>query len=236
VTDAITYELNDNIAHITLDDGKVNAMSLPWFTALDAALDQTEKDAPGAVVIAGRAGFYSAGLDLKVLPTLSPDDLRTTLTYFGRTMLRMFTFPIPMVAAVTGHAVAGGAVLMLACDARHAADGPFRLHLSEVSIGLSLPTWALVIAQSGIPQRWHTEAILHARSYSPREALDRGIVDAVAPADHLLAQAHVAAAALRRLDATAYATSKSRHRALAVKWASDLLQMETLGRTPGAKF
>ena len=234
MTDAITYDLKDNIAQIGLDDGKVNAMSLPWFSSLNAALDQAEEDAPGAIVIAGRDGFYSAGLNLKVLPTLSPEELRTTLTRFGRTMLRLFTFPIPTVAAVTGHAVAGGDVLMLACDLRHVADGPFRLQLNEVAIGLSLPTWALVIAQSAITPRWHTEAILHARSYSPQEALARGIVDAVAPADRLLAQAREAATTLAALDASAYATSKSRLRAMAVQWANGLIETETLGRTPGA--
>jgi enoyl-CoA hydratase len=185
-------------------------------------------------VIAGRPGFYSAGLNLKVLPTLSAADLRTTLTVFGRTMLRVFMFPIPTVAAVTGHAVAGGAMLAFACDVRHAADGPFRIHLNETAIGLTLPTWAIVIAQSGIPHRHHTEAILHARSYSPAEARERDMVQGLAPAERLIADATAAAAALGALDPMAYAGSKARLRAMSVKWASDLIETETLGRTPGA--
>jgi enoyl-CoA hydratase len=234
VDDPTAYELKDNVARITLDDGKVNAMSLPWFDALNARLDQAEKDAPGAVVIAGRPGFYSAGLNLKVLPTLSAADLRTTLTVFGRTMLRVFMFPIPTVAAMTGHAVAGGAMLAFACDVRHAADGPFRIHLNETAIGLTLPTWAIVVAQSGIPHRHHTEAILHARSYSPAEARERDMVQGVSPAERLIADATAAAAALGALDPMAYAGSKARLRAMSVKWASDLIETETLGRTPGA--
>jgi len=233
--EAITYALEDTVARITLDDGKANAMSLPWFEALHRALDQAEKDKPGAVVISGRQGMFSAGLNLKVLPTLSAEDLRTTLTVFGRTMLRVFTFPIPTVAAVTGHAVAGGAVLAFACDLRHAAEGPFRIQLNEVAIGLILPTWAITIAQASIPPRWHTEAILHARAYSPDEALEKGLVDGVSrPADRVIDDARAAAAALSTLDQTAYANSKARLRAMSAKWASDLLETETLGRTPGA--
>jgi enoyl-CoA hydratase len=136
------------------------------------------------------------------------------------------------VAAVTGHAIAGGAMLAFACDLRVAAEGAFRLHLNEVAIGLPLPTWAIVLAQSAIPRRWHTEAILHARAYSPDEALERGIVDAVArPAGAAIDQAHAAATPLAALDQAAYAVSKARHRAMAVKWASELLETE-MGRLP----
>ncbi len=233
--DPITYALDDNIARIRLDDGKANAMFLPWFEALNRTLDQAEKDKPGAVVIAGRAGMFSAGLNLKVLPTLSAEDLRTTLTVFGRTMLRVFTFPIPTVAAITGHAVAGGAMLAFACDLRHMAEGPFRLHLNETAIGLILPTWAITIAQAAVPHRWHTEAILHARPYSPEEALEKGLVHGVCrPAERVIDDACAAAAQLGALDQNAYGQSKTRMRAMAVKWAGDVLETETLGRTPGS--
>src|SRR5882724_5165267 len=109
MTDRISYAVDGNVARITLDDGKVNAMSLPFFEALGAALDRAERERPGAVIITGRPGVFSAGLDLKLLPTLGAAELRTTLITFARTMLRVFLFPIPTVAAVGGHAIAGGA-------------------------------------------------------------------------------------------------------------------------------
>jgi enoyl-CoA hydratase len=234
MADAVTYELDDGLGRITLDDGKVNAMALPFFEALNAALDRAERESPGAVLIAGRPGAFSAGLNLKVLPTLPPDELRRTMVAFGRTMLRVFTFPLPTVAALSGHAIAGGAMLAFACDLRIAADGPFRLHLNEVAIALPLPTWAIMLAQAAIPTRWHTEAILHARPYAPAEALERGIVDAVVPADRLLERARAAAAPLAALDQAAYATSKARHRAMAVEWALARLESELRGPAPGA--
>src|SRR6185295_18974292 len=152
---------------------------------------------------------------------------------FGRTMLRVFTFPIPTVAAVTGHAVAGGAMLAFACDLRWMADGPFRVHLNEVAIGLTLPSWAMAIAASAIPSRWQTEAFLHARAYSPAEALERGMIDGLAPADQVVEQATAAAGPLAALHQRAYAGTKARHRALAVQWASKLLESEMTGFRPG---
>jgi enoyl-CoA hydratase len=229
VADTVEYELRDKVAQITLDDGKVNAMTFAFFQALGAALDRAERERPGAVVITGRAGYFSAGLNLKVLPSLPAHDLRATMLAFGRTMLRVFTFPIPTLAAVSGHAIAGGAMLMFACDLRYVAEGPFRIHLNEVAIGLPLPTWALVLAQSAVPPRWHTEAILHARMYSPEEALERGIVDRIVPPDRLVAQARAAATPLAALDQAAYATSKARHRAMVSGWAADLLETEMAG-------
>ena len=234
MADAVAYDLEDNLARITLDDGKVNAMSLAFFEALGAALDRAERERPGALVITGRPGYFSAGLNLKLLPTLAPPELRATLVTFARTMLRVFTFPIPTVAAVSGHAVAGGAMLMFACDLRWAAEGPFRVHLNEVAIGLPLPSWAIVLAHSAIPTRWHTEALLHARAYGPDEALARGIVDGVSrPAERLLADACAAAAPLAALDQSAYAVSKTRHRAMVVQWAAALVESEMTGFRPG---
>jgi enoyl-CoA hydratase/carnithine racemase len=226
MAEAVTYVARDRIADIILDDGKVNAMALPFFDALNAALDRAESERPGALVITGRPGVFSAGLNLKLLPTLPAAELRRTMVAFGRVMLRVFTFPVPTVAALSGHAIAGGAMLGFACDLRIAADGAFRLHLNEVAIGLTLPTWAIVLAQSAVPTRWHAEAILHARAYSPRDALERGIVDAVAAPDRLLDDAHALAEPLAALDAVAYAGSKRRHRAMAVEWATARLESE----------
>jgi enoyl-CoA hydratase len=235
MADPITYALADGIAEITLDDGKVNAMSLDLFRGLGAVLDRAEADRPGALVITGRAGAFSAGLNMKLLPTLAPADLRTTLLAFGRTMLRVFTFPIPTVAALSGHAIAGGAMLAFACDLRVMAEGPFRLHLNEVAIGLPLPTWAIVMAESAVPSRWQTDTILHARPYSPDEALERGLVEDVArPANRLRDVAREAAARLKPLDLAAYATAKVRLRARAVRWAEERLEPELATTAPGA--
>src|SRR5579884_809430 len=118
--------------------------------------------------------------------------------------------------------------------ARHCGRGAarLRLQLNEVAIGLTLPTWAIVLACAAIPPRWHTEAILHARAYAPEEALAREIVDRVVPPEQLLAAAREAAAPLAALDHAAYGGSKARLRALAVRWATDRLAEESRGALP----
>src|SRR5204863_9086655 len=119
---------------ITLDDGKANAIQAQFLEGLRDALDRAEGDPEvGAVVIGGRAGMFSAGLDLKVLPALPRAEMRTTCLLFGHAMLRDYEFPKPVVAAVTGHALAGGCVLLLTCDFRLGAAGPYRIGLHEVT-------------------------------------------------------------------------------------------------------
>src|SRR5215813_6351079 len=221
--DVVSYRREDRVGIVTLDDGKANAMSLPWFAALNAVLDRVEADAPGALVLGGRAGMFSAGLNLKVLPTLPEAELQRTLVAFGQTLLRVFVFPIPTVAALT--------VLALACDLRVMAEGGFRLHLNEHMIGLPLPTWAITIAESGIPHRYHVEGILHARPYSPDEALERSILAAVArPAETTLSEAVRLAEPLAALSTRAYGESKRRLRATTVRWAEQQLATEGMPR------
>src|SRR2546430_17280840 len=115
-------------------------MALAFFEGLNTALDRAERERPGALVIAGRAGVFSAGLNLKVLPTLPPDELRRTMVAFGRSMLRVFTFPIPTVAAATGHPIPAAAMLAFPADLPFLAEGPFPLHLNAAPTGLALPT------------------------------------------------------------------------------------------------
>lgn len=226
---SFTYAIDDRVAIVTLDDGKVNAMSLPFFQELTAVLARAEQDDAGALVIAGRPGAFSAGLNLKLLPTLAPEPLKATLVEFGHTMLRVFTSPVPLIAAVTGHAIAGGAFLALACDARVMADGPYRLHINEIAIGLTVPSWAIAIAESVIGPRWRTEAILHARPYTPAEALGRGFVDAVCDPDDVLSHAHALAAPLLALDRKSYTVTKRRERDSAVRRAEALIESEMVG-------
>jgi len=225
----VEYIRHDSIAEIRIDDGKVNAMSPDFFDELNAALDRADAEKPGAVVLAGRAGYFSAGLDVKLVPTLAPDELTRTLHAFGHTLLRVWSFPIPTVAAVTGHAIAGGLFLSFACDLRIVAQGAMRLQANEHAIGLPLPSWALAIAESAVPVTSFTEVMLHARPFSPDEALARGFVTALAPADDVVTRAHEAAAGLAALSQPAYARSKRRIRSRALAWATPLIPEEMTG-------
>ena len=221
----VTYSIEDGSARITMDDGKANAMNWEFFEEMGKSMDQAENDGAKALVITGRPGFFSGGLDLKLLPTLSPSEFGDFATRFARTMLRVFSFPIPTIAAITGHAIAGGAMLSFACDRRFALDGSYRIQMNETLIGIDLPAWMFLIAGSAIPSRWRNEALLHSRAYNPNEALERGILDAVTQdADSLAAQVKDVTTEMLNLNLSAYAGSKKNLRQEEIEHVLDLLK------------
>jgi len=225
----VTYELQDGIAEIRIDDGKVNAMSPAFFDELNAALDRVESDRPSAAILVGREGYFSPGLNVKLLPTLSADELTRTLQAFGHTLLRVFAAPVPTLAAMTGHAIAGGLFLSFACDLRIMARGAYRLQANEHAIGLPLPSWALAITESVVTGPAFVEMMMHARPYTPEEALSGGFVTALADPNDVLATARERAGGFRGLDGRAYATTKKRVRERALAWAAPKIPAEMVG-------
>ena len=211
---SIEYACDDGIARIRFDDGKANAMRTDWFRALNDALDRAEKDGARAVVLRGRTGMFSGGLDVKWVPTLSGDAAHEMVETFSATMLRVWTFPIPTVAEITGHAVAGGCVLACACDRRLALDGPYRIQMNEVLVRIALPSWARAICASAFGPPWLDRLALLAEPLSPERCYDLGVVESLSETPEELHQAALAAArACAALDPHAFAVSKQRARA-----------------------
>ena len=228
----VTYSLKDGIAQITMDDGKANSMNWKYFEEMGKALDQAENDGAKVLVITGRPGFFSGGLDLKQLSMLAANEFEGFVTTFARTMLRVFSFPIPTIAVSTGHAVAGGAMLTFACDRRFAIDGPYRIQMNETAIGITLPHWMFLIAKSAVPSRWINQALLHAKTYNPSDALACGILDGIAQdADSLAALVKSASEELLKLNLPAYAASKKNLRQSEIEHVLDLLKKEFSGKS-----
>jgi len=227
----VTYSLKDGIAQITMDDGKANSMNWKYFEEIGKALDQAENDGAKILVITGRPRYFSGGLDLKQLSMLTANEFEGFVTTFARTMLRVFSFPIPTIAVSTGHAVAGGAMLTFACDRRFAIDGPYRIQMNETALGITLPHWMFLIAKSAIPSRWINQALLHAKAYNPNEAMECGIIDGIAQdADSLAALVKSASEALLILNLPAYAASKKNLRQTEIEHVLDLLKKEFSGQ------
>ena len=205
----IHYAFEDQISVITLDDGNMNVMNWDFFKELNEALDRTLADQASALIFTGRAGIFSAGLDLKLLPTLSLEEQVRFQKIFATTMLRIYLFPRPAIAAYAGHSIAGGAILSYACDCFMAGDGPYKIQINEVTNKMVIPTWISLICRSSIPPQWWKEALLHSRAYSPREAFERGIVDRLIPeGSDVMAAAKALARDLFKLDGPAYAYTK----------------------------
>ena len=203
------YERNGKIACITLDDGKVNAMNWEFFDELNDALDQAIAEDASVLIFTGRPGIFSAGLDLKLLPTQDLEEQIRFQKRFAATMLRVYQFPIPTIAAYAGHSIAGGAILSYACDRFMVADGPYTIQINEVANKMVIPSWITLICRSSIPHRYWKEALLHATPYSPREAFEHGIVDdLVEEGGDITAAARTYAEKLLKLSTEAYAATK----------------------------
>lgn len=206
----MTCSCENRIATITLDDGKMNVMNWEFFTELNESLERAVSDGAGAIIFTSRPGIFSAGLDLKLLPTQSVTEQLRFQREFAKTMLKLYLFPIPTIAAYVGHSVAGGAILSYACDRLVMGDGPYVLQINEVANKMLLPSWITLICRSSIPQGYWKEALLHSRAYSPREALDRGIVDQLVPeGEDVLEAARAVATDFLKLDGSAYGSSKA---------------------------
>ena len=177
----VNYTIHDGIVRISIDDGKANALNPVLFEALGKALDRAEHDKAKLVVIAVRPNFFSAGLDLKLLPTLSDGDKKEFLALFAHTMSRLFMLPIPTAAAMTGHAIGGGAIMAYACDKRFFLEGNYRIQLNEIANNMNLPRWMLAITRFRVPTRFLPEITLHAKAFTPQQACDIGLVHGVIP-------------------------------------------------------
>jgi enoyl-CoA hydratase len=214
-----------------MDDGKANEMDFVFFEEMGKILDCLEGDGAKTVVISGRPGFFSAGLDMKLLPTLSPNKLNDLVKIFAQTILRIFSLPIPTVAVCGGHTIAGGAMLAFSCDLRLVVDGPYRIQINEVMGGVPLLSWMLLIGRSVIPLQWQTEALLHARAYDPSEAVEKGIFHRLVRDEDIGEHTKTIFGNLMKLNLPAYDTTKRRMRNSEVKHVLELLKEELPGKT-----
>lgn len=220
----VSWDLTDGIATLTLDDGKANALSHAMLDELDAALTKAEAEA-SAVVLVGRPGKFSAGFDLKVM-SAGPAAAAKIVGRGAEVLLRTYELPLPVVGACTGHAVAGGALLLLCTDVRLGIEGDFKLGLNEVAIGMTMPLLAQELARDRLDPRRLTEATVLARLYAPAEAAQVGYLDRVVAPDALLLAAKETAAALAKLPKKAYGETKRRLRATMIEDARANLEQD----------
>ncbi|MDZ7732808.1 MAG: crotonase/enoyl-CoA hydratase family protein [Acidimicrobiia bacterium] len=184
MADALSYELSDRVATITIDDGKANALSHEVLDGIHQLLDRAEQEA-GAVVLAGRPGRLSGGFDLAVMQG-GAEGVRDLVTAGAKLILRLYDLPIPVVVACTGHAVAAGAIILLAADVRVGTEGEFKIGLNEVAIGMPVPRFAVELARHRLTPPQLVPAVNHAHLYAPLDAVDAGYLDEVARPDDVL--------------------------------------------------
>ena len=206
MSDPVHFSLTGSVARLHFDDGKANAVSPTALAALNAALDRAEK-AAGAVVLLGRAGRFCAGFDLNTMQE-GPEAARRLVAGGAALLARMAGSPLPIVVGCGGHALAMGALLLLGADVRIGAEGDFKLGLNEVAIRMTLPGFAVELANERLSKRHLLRATTLAELYAPAAACDAGYLDRVVPAEKLEAEAMAEAARLAELPRHAFAETK----------------------------
>jgi enoyl-CoA hydratase len=228
MSEHIRYARDGKVATITMDDGKVNSISLEKLKDLHAALDQAEKER-AVVLLTGRDQRFSAGFDLAQLK--QGGALATQMVVGGFELAeRMLAFPTPIVVACNGHALAMGAFLLLAADLRIGAQGAFKIGANEVAIGMPVPAAAVELCRLRLAPTHFVRSVLTAEIYGPEQAVAAGFLDRVVPPAELAASARSAAEAFGALDMAAYAATKKRAYGAAFKTMREAVEADSAWR------
>jgi enoyl-CoA hydratase len=196
------------IAIIAMTHGNANALDIEFCNALVSGFAALRGSDAKAVVLTGQGKMFSAGVDLKRLSDGGPDYIRKFLPALHRLYDAVFYFPKPVVAAINGHAIAGGAVLAACADRRVMARDGGRIGVSELLVGVPFPALAFEIVRFAVPPRYLPEFTLGAATYATDIALQKGWIDEVAEPGDLMSRSLAAAQSLAALSPPAFAQTK----------------------------
>jgi enoyl-CoA hydratase len=220
---------HDGILTLRLAHGKVSAIDVELLDALLHELGAAQGSR--ALVLTGTGSIFSAGVDLFRLTQEGADYVRRFLPLLSRFVRALFTFPRPVVAAANGHAIAGGGVIVLACDVRLMAEGQGRIGVPELLVGVPFPTVALEVVRFAVPRNRAQALIYTGRTLPPQEALAAGLVDEVVAPGELLARAQEVAGQLALIPPQVFRMTKEAVRAEALRkidGASEAYERATL--------
>jgi len=204
----ISGEQRGAVTVLTLEHGKANALDTELCHGLVVALDEMQREAAPAVVLTGRGRIFSAGVDLFRVVDGGPAYVGDFLPALSSLFLALIELPLPVVAAVNGHAIAGGCLLACACDRRLMAAGSGRMGVPELRVGVPFPTVALEILRATAGTAAARELATRGHTVEAAEAQRLGLIDRVVAADDLLDAACTEAEQLAALPADAFALTK----------------------------
>jgi enoyl-CoA hydratase len=197
-----------DIAILRLAHGKVSALDVALCRALTKELDDIASSSRRAMVLTGTGAAFSAGVDLfRVLDggTVYLQEFLPEMEAFFRALL---AFPKPLVAAINGHAIAGGCIIAAACDHRVMTEGPARIGVPELAVGVPFPTLPFEMVRARVSPANFRHLVLSGKTVTPPDALALGLIDEIAPGDVLIARAQHAAAQMMQIPAIAFALTK----------------------------
>lgn len=206
----VEYSMAEGVATLTLNNGKVNAISPQLIEDFNAALDKAEQD-KAVIVITGSAGMFSGGYDLGVMKQ-GIEPMKALVKSGSQLSHRLLAHPFPVIAACSGHAVAKGAFLLLSSDYRIGIDGKFKIGLNEVAIGMQMHHVGIELARARMNAAYFNRSVLCAEMYAPKEAVAAGFLDKVVDESAFKATVQATANAMTHLDMTAHQITKRKAR------------------------
>ena len=210
-----TLERGEQIAILRIDRPPANAMSLELLDDVVAALRAVDRDPPRALVLTGREGFFSAGVDLKAVPGYGPEEQRRSVEGINEMALAAYALPCPVVGAITGHAIAGGLVLALCTDLRVASTAG-RYGLTEIKVGVPFPQAAIGVVRAELPPHAARALVLGNELVDAEKCVQLGVFDEALDPPAVLPRALELAATLAELPAETYARTKAELRSATV--------------------
>jgi len=214
-TEAVQYNLQDEVATIRIDDGKRNALSPQVLREIYQALDRAESDR-AIVIITGRESVFSAGFDLNVMKRGGVNALRMLRAGYALTA-RVMAYPYPVIAACNGHSLAMGVFLMLSADYALGSRGDFKIAANEVAIGLTMPRVAAAMLRHRLEPAAFQRAVTLSAYFDPESALAAGFFDELVDPADLMPRAEACANKFQELDELAHTASKRRIRAALIR-------------------
>jgi enoyl-CoA hydratase len=210
MSNIVSYTFEDGIANITMDDGKANALSHQMWDELEEAFNQAEASS-AVVVLKGRPGLFSGGFDLKEMAK-GPKEAILLTSRGSKMARRILSFPFPVIGLSTGHCIAMGAFMMLACDYRIGVEGDFKTGLNETMIGMTMHNFGIELARYRIPLNYFHRAVINAEIWSPSGAISAGFYDSIVEPDSLEKAAQSAAQGFTKLNMGAFYGTKIKSR------------------------
>jgi enoyl-CoA hydratase len=224
MSEFLAYDLKEGVATVVMDDGKANSMSIAMLEELHKAFDRASKD-KAVVILTGREDVFSSGFDLNVFGQGAGKVLKM-LTLGAELAEKVMSFPMPVITACNGHALPMGAFLMLSADRRICTEGNYQIGLNEVSIGLTVPNFAIEIARQRLTPSEFNRSVVTAYMYTPGEAVVAGFADQVVSSGNLMETAIEVSKALLKLDMSAHRATKMRVRAEALRRVRSAIEGE----------
>jgi enoyl-CoA hydratase/carnithine racemase len=184
----LSIDYHDTVAVVKLKREVTNALNLELLNQLADILHRVKHDpnTRGLVLASSNEKFFSIGFDIPHLFELSREDFGLFYTTYNRVCLDLYTLPKPTVAAITGHAIAGGCILTLCCDYRFIAEGRKLMGVNEIKLGVHVPYPGDYVLRQIVGARTARDAMESGEFYPSEQLLERGMVDQVLPLEQVL--------------------------------------------------